>query len=442
MDYAMAMERRSVFAERNANISKACALLSRSSVKPYQSLPPYLYLGVNHSFVYCAVPKTGSTFWKHTLKLIEHDMNVSSTYDYQIARLQRFKLTFFGNFRSQNNAEVVEKFMAGATSFMFVREPYGRIFSAYTNKIYNTNMVYWNMIGTKVVKTVRHNPSNDSLRFGHDVTFAEMIKFLVLKYKAGRNVDRHFDPMQSRCDPCKMKYKYIGKMETFADDAHYIINVLNQEKYKYSPLADFGKETALDISAGHVKFLYAVLAKTQDIKNSKYKFLLRTWREFQVRGLLSKTIEMPLTEKQASVIKANDYLNVIRTALQQPMNKTQVKLQRLEALIQAYRTVALEDLEILKKIVEPDCLLFGYEASPKWLFDRQHQDIDTSFNYFDAIWAKAAYGHKRTTHTQKSLRACAVWSKHSLFKSLIYSNSSRSCRNLHDQDITWRTAHA
>ena len=85
----------------------------------------------------------------------------------------------------------------------------------------------------------------------------------MIKYKAGRNEDR--DPVQSRCDSCKMKCNCIGKMETFADDAHYIIIVLNHEKQKHSPLADFCKETALDSSAGRVQFLYAVLEKTQDI---------------------------------------------------------------------------------------------------------------------------------------------------------------------------------
>ena len=216
-----------------------------------------------------------------------------------------------------------------------------------------------------------------------------MIKYLVLKHKAGEKVDRHFSPMQQRCDPCQMNYDYIGKMETFADDAHCILNVLNAEddnNNKRSPLVELSSESVVAVVESSTMLLFHNIEKTKGINCSSFKLFLRTWRKFQIRGLLSKTINMPLTETQVSKINRLEFISLMTTTLQQPMNQTEVKSQRKEALVQAYRTVPKADLEELRKFVEQDCLLFGYDSRPSWLFDNLHTlDVDTSFNYFDAI---------------------------------------------------------
>ena len=367
----------------------ACASMLRSPAEKSASLSPFIVLGLNRRFVYCPIPKTGSTFWRRMLKLVEFNRNVSSIDDYQTIKSEKVKLTGLSYFRGKNNEDSVQKFLKEATSFMFVREPYGRIFSAYCNKIYSNNYMYWRLIGRKVVEAVRFNASSHSLMFGHDVTFAEMIKYLVLKHKAGEKVDRHFSPMQQRCDPCKMNYDYIGKMETFADDAHCILNVLNAEddnNNKRSPLVELSSESVVAVVESSTMLLFHNIEKTKGINYSSFKLFLRTWREFQIRGLLSKTINMPLTETQVSKINRLEFINLMTTTLQQPMNQTEVKSQRNEALVQAYRTVPRADLEELRKFVEQDCLLFGYDSRPSWLFDNLHTlDVDTSFNYFDAI---------------------------------------------------------
>ena len=94
---------------------------------------------------------------------------------------------------------------------------------------------------------------------------------------------------------------------------------------------------------------------------------------------------MPMTEEQASYITSDEFFSLIKEALEKPMNRTAVKLQRQEAMIQAYRTVPLKDMERLSKYVKMDCLMFGYDLRPNELFQRDNEPGGPSFNYFDAI---------------------------------------------------------
>ena len=67
------------------------------------------------------------------------------------------------------------------------------------------------------------------------------------------------------------------------------------------------------------------------------------------------------------------------------MNGTEVKKQRTEAMVQAYRMIPLAEMERLSKYVELDCLLFAYDTKPVILFDRNSTAYQVSFNYFDGI---------------------------------------------------------
>ena len=380
--------RETLFEERKNHIRQACALYdTEPATEQYlKNMLSKLTIAQEHKLIYCGIPKTGSTFWKKTLKIIENKANFSSLYEYRNAETKLDTSLLKAKTLFEGDVLALHGFLKEALSFMFVREPYGRIFSAYNNKILNPNMMFWRGVGRNVIKTVRKNPSVDSLTYGHDVTFPEMIKFLVSRFENDQVIDQHWAPMYKRCDPCKLTYRYIGKMESFTDDARFLIAKL-REKYKnvYIEFGDADTSSALDTAQGHVKFLYGVLKATKDLDYPKYNFFLRTWRDLQIRGYLSKHIDMPMTREQASDITSDEFFNLVKQALEMPMNRTAVKLQRQEAMIQAYRTVPLKDMERLSKYVKMDCLMFGYDLRPNELFHRNNEPDGSSFNYFDAI---------------------------------------------------------
>ena len=380
--------RETLFEERRIHFRQACAQHANQEPVSSQYLRTIfwaLLIAEKHRTIYCRIPKTGSTFWKKTLKIIENEGNFSSLNAYRNSDTKLEKSLVTTKTLFKNNETLFKSFRNEAMSFLFVREPYGRIFSAYNNKILNPNNIYWKLIGRNVIKTVRKNPSQESLKYGHDVTFPEMIRFLVTRFENKQIIDKHWSPMFEICGPCKFTYDYIGKMESFADDAHFLIAKLRQ-KYKniYINFGDADTGFALDTAQGHVQFLYDILNKTKELDYPKYNFFLRTWRDLQIRGYLSKHIDMPMARQKASNITSEEFFSLIKEALEKPMNRTAVKFQRQEAMVQAYQKVPLEDMKRLAKFVEMDCFLFGYDLRPEALFQRDSFNSN-SFNYFDAI---------------------------------------------------------
>ena len=380
--------RETLFGERRRHIRQACAQQNQepASTRHLETFFSALLIAEKHRTIYCGIPKTGSTFWKRTLHIIENKGNFSSLYEYRNSDTKFKKSLVKSKKLFKDNEKLFKRFQNEAISFLFVREPYSRIFSAYNNKILNPNKMFWKQVGRKVIKAVRENPSQDSLKYGHDVTFPEMIKFLVTRFENEERINKHWSPMFKKCNPCKFTYDYVGKMESFADDAHFLIAKLRQ-KYRdiYINFGDADTGSALDTAQGHVRFLYGILSSTKELDYPKYNFFLRTWRDLQIRGYLSKRIDMPMTRVQASDITSKEFFVLIKEALEQPMNRTAVRLQRQEAMVQAYQKVPLQDMKRLAKFVEMDCLLFGYDLRPDALFKRDTDSNSFSFNYFDGI---------------------------------------------------------
>ena len=60
---------------------------------------------------------------------------------------------------------------------------------------------------------------------GNDTTFQEFLTFITkIQYQV---VDEHWQTIINVCAPCTIRYEAIGKMESFAKDAEYILDKFN-----------------------------------------------------------------------------------------------------------------------------------------------------------------------------------------------------------------------
>nr|KAG5709565.1 hypothetical protein BaRGS_001615 [Batillaria attramentaria] len=85
------------------------------------------------------------------------------------------------------------------------------MFSAYVDKLWAPNLEFWRVLGRNVKLAMRPN-SSKSLECGHDVTFPEVIRYVIKGLEEGA---------------CDYDYDYIGHLETFREDAGYILNAIN-----------------------------------------------------------------------------------------------------------------------------------------------------------------------------------------------------------------------
>uniref|UniRef100_A0A6P4DUA6 Carbohydrate sulfotransferase n=1 Tax=Drosophila rhopaloa TaxID=1041015 RepID=A0A6P4DUA6_DRORH len=112
--------------------------------------------------------------------------------------------------------------LPSALSFLFVRDPFERILSAYRNKLEGNKNTFYKTLGTKIVHRYRkRNLGGPWPRCGP--TFEEFVRFLIGEQAAGKRFDEHWAPIYSFCTPCSVNFTIIGKTETFQRDSEFII---------------------------------------------------------------------------------------------------------------------------------------------------------------------------------------------------------------------------
>ncbi|XP_060084861.1 carbohydrate sulfotransferase 12-like [Ylistrum balloti] len=326
-----------------------------------------------HSIMYCRVQKIGSTF----LTSLLHKLNMANKNEdghTKLMPVNALKDIGFVNLHSS---------LLKSFKFMFTRDPYSRLLSGYVDKLFSVNTLYWKSIGM-YIKNKLLNPEGQFSLCGNDVTFPQFIKYVIDVETTGKHGDVHFTPIYKHCRPCQIQYDFVGKMETFAKDTLVLVNTWNKRYGTNISYDDFEQETVLDRVNGHVGRLYGMRKQVMEC-TSFPSMMKRVWTDFQIRGFLSKYSSFPFTDEEADSLTKSQFISVLVNIItDKSTDRKAVKEQKMEALVQAYSLVPMEDLVKLREVVRPDCLLFGYNDSPAYIFNRT-DDFQNSvqYRYFD-----------------------------------------------------------
>ena len=330
-----------------------------------ESTYDYGRLMQNRSVYYCNIPKCGTTFMEVFLNKIFTKSSTVLSKDY------------FEEIRGVH-------YLPDVYSFTFVREPYTRLFSAYENKFFHPNQM-WKKLGTDVIREVRPDATELSKDIGHDVTFVELVQYVVKLWSEGRPLNPHLATMKSICDPCKKHFDFIGKLETMTDDLQDLVDEL---KYRDIVSKDISQTAKIEYDTKNIRVFGRIFHMFESVKKyehliSKYKLFQRTWSSYQMRGVILKELEMPFLEMGVHEIDEAQYKKAVKDAVASSNEyKTKLKAQRTEALVQAYRTIPFDLMTKLHKFVQTDCLLFGYDDKPRLLFDRFYRINPEGHDYF------------------------------------------------------------
>jgi len=237
----------------------------------------------------------------------------------------------------------IQPFMKKSTKFLFVREPYARLFSGYGDKLFSPNTFFWGMIGTYAVRLVRKDADDVSLTCGHNLTFAEFVKYVIHAEENNIKRNGHFSPAYDHCQPCRYNYDIVGKLETIKDDTLYILDRIGQKDLKESLMQNFGSGTVQDTITDQVGWLFG-LRKRYNGCMSFYDAQRRMWKKFQMRGIISRDSKYPVTNEQSELVTKEDYTKYVYDGMGNAKYKTIAKKNKAEALIEAYSTVDKKDL--------------------------------------------------------------------------------------------------
>ncbi|XP_064613104.1 carbohydrate sulfotransferase 8-like [Liolophura sinensis] len=255
-----------------------------------------------HKLSYCNVPKIGSSFWYSAFAVLQDKESVTrSPYDlwnkYGENIHQKVKVTNF----KKIPIKFRDDWLQDSLLFLFVRNPYARLFSAYVSKFVIPNRFYWPGSGRVAIRYIRPNPSKFAMKCGHDVTFQEFLKFFLATESPDKKLssDHHWTPIYKLCNPCSYGYKFIGKTETFLNDTVEII-----KRAKLGDKMDFQRSGESAVKADIVKTVEHFLNHSIRLHGcvDVGRNLWRLWYAFKAKGYIKPDSEIPQSVAEMYVL--------------------------------------------------------------------------------------------------------------------------------------------
>ena len=315
----------------------------------------------NASLRYCPIQKTGSTTWTALLRTVWKEMKLKASRN----RTPKSK-----------KASYARALAANGTSFVFVREPYTRLLSAYVDKLFCPNTVFWRKVGKYIVKTFRENPSKSSLRCGHDVTFEEFISYVIDSQETGVHRDGHFVPIHDHCNFCNVNYDYIGHLETISEDMPYLLNVI-QSPVNYS--RNFEIQTLKSSVHWVLKSMKLDIVDCMPLEEAGR----RLWKKLTIRGVIPKSQPFPFSSKEAGKVTEEEFVEAGLAAIARSGSWQTKRMQETEALREAFSTIPMQQRLKLKEALFLDFKLFGFDPEPETVFPKTPFVKQRGFSYFE-----------------------------------------------------------
>ena len=259
-------------------------------------------------------------------------------------------------------------------NFMFSRDPFSRLWSAYLDKFFLPD--FW-FIGRIVIKELRLHISKTSRECGNDVTFEEVIRF-IHNHRDDVRLNEHFTTVTYNCNPCKHQYDVIGKAETFNGDTDLVLANVGL-------LGEIAEDPDLDRVLEEINMLIDYNLDIQDNLVSRdglpescfdnLELSKKLWRVFQINGYIGEEIVFP-TDILNDLNTRDDFRTKLKQLIadhRKGANKMELqswKLQRTKLMQSAFNSLPDYVLRDFQNFYSIDFELFQYERHPSWLNKR------------------------------------------------------------------------
>ncbi|XP_071359522.1 carbohydrate sulfotransferase 12-like [Trachinotus anak] len=204
----------------------------------------HLIVDDTHQIIYCYVPKVACTNWKRVMVVLSQSLiSPSSGKPYtdpeavppDLVHNSTLHLTFakfwrhYGSLSRHLMALKLQRY----TKFLFVRDPFVRLISAFRNKFGRPNEDFYKQFGSVMLR--RYGNVSGSLpetaaqafAAGIKPTFEQFITYLLDPETERESIfNEHWRQVYRLCHPCQIKYDFIGRLETLESDADHLLKLL------------------------------------------------------------------------------------------------------------------------------------------------------------------------------------------------------------------------
>ena len=182
-----------------------------------------LFVVERYKIVYCSIPKVACTVWKRIMTKLE-GLNISKG----IHKKAKGKLKILSDYSLGERETILKTYR----KFLFVREPFERLLSAYRDCFwgnFKAKQAYWKDYQEKIKQVLMSRTSLPNETYSGKVTFEQFATYLVLRRREGGLFQEHWREQYKLCHPCRIQFDYIGRYETMAEDAMFILKKTNLE---------------------------------------------------------------------------------------------------------------------------------------------------------------------------------------------------------------------
>lgn len=212
----------------------------------------HLIVDDRHGIIYCYVPKVACTNWKRIMIVLSESLLVDGVpyqdpMDVPTELIHNSSLHFtfnkfwkrYGKFSRHLMKIKLKKY----TKFLFVRDPFVRLISAYRNKFEQENEDFYKRFAVVMLKRFSNYsdpPASvvDAFAAGIRPTFLNFIQYLLdPNTEKEMPFNEHWRQMYRLCHPCQINYDFVGKLETLDEDAEHLLRILRVDNVVEFPLS-------------------------------------------------------------------------------------------------------------------------------------------------------------------------------------------------------------
>ncbi|KAM8879541.1 carbohydrate sulfotransferase 12-like [Spinachia spinachia] len=204
----------------------------------------HLIVDDTHQIIYCYVPKVACTNWKRVMVVLSQSLiSPSSGKPYtdpeavppDLVHNSSLHLTFakFWRHYGSLSRHLMALKLQHYTKFLFVRDPFVRLISAFRNKFERPNEDFYKQFGSVMLRRFGNasgglpETAAEAFAAGIKPTFQQFITYLLDPETESESVfNEHWRQVYRLCHPCQVKYDFIGQLETLETDAQRLLKLL------------------------------------------------------------------------------------------------------------------------------------------------------------------------------------------------------------------------
>lgn len=186
-----------------------------------------LFVDDINKLIFCSVPKSATSSWKRVLvsairanqsdssqTAVEIMQTIGPKVAVHMAESERY-LHKYVKLNSTHQRYVLENYR----KFLFVRNPYERLLSAYMDKLLTSNNSHYTRMSRIIANRYPEHGSADTTG---RCTFRQFLQFAT----STTYHDRHWRRYIDICNPCRLQPDFIGKFESLKPEANFLLTEL------------------------------------------------------------------------------------------------------------------------------------------------------------------------------------------------------------------------